>query len=645
MTDEEKSLPQRLLPLLGFLSLIWFLVRVIPKPSRAAYPCQRAAAPIASSFVLWLGGILVMPRLHNRLKHQSPQTLHKIISKTLAITPLLAVTICLSNGRLAQAWLPQYLPNDHIGQAQGIHPGRVVWVYNPNSTNEWCTNYPGDYWWFDTGTESINNTNQSSVNTQVSQAIQTLTGETSDSAAWESLFRYFNQTHGRGDTGYQSGEKIAIKVNLTSGGWGNVNTTTYEKTRFLDITETSPQLMLAIIDQLVNAASVPQSAISIGDPHRYFFNQFFNKLYPNFPEIHYLDWEGNNGRTWAEPVTTDLLYYSDGSYQDRLPKAFTEANYVINIAALKGHSRAGVTLNAKNHYGSITKESADYLHYALPESSPGFERYRNLVDLMGHRHLGKKTIMYLIDGLWGGEDALTSPNKWLSTPFNDDWPSSLLISQDAVAIESVGFDFLQAEYNTGNRFPYRDGTEDYLLQAADPENWPSSIIYDPDGDGTPLQSLGVFEHWNNAADKLYTRNLGINDGIELISLGDVPVSVGVLATDSEAIEGTNDSGLFTIHRSGDMHDDLTVNFSISGMAVNGQDYKTVDGSVSIGPKQANTKVNIIPLDDQWSEVDENVEINLISGEGYTVNPAMQTASVTISDASSFFALLFFPLLP
>ncbi len=42
---------------LGFLSLLWFLVRVIPKPSRAAYPCQRAAFPLASSFVVWVAAV------------------------------------------------------------------------------------------------------------------------------------------------------------------------------------------------------------------------------------------------------------------------------------------------------------------------------------------------------------------------------------------------------------------------------------------------------------------------------------------------------------------------------------------------------------------------------------------------------------
>jgi len=39
---------------LGLLSTIWFLIRVIPKPSRAAYPCMQATAPYMAGFVLWL---------------------------------------------------------------------------------------------------------------------------------------------------------------------------------------------------------------------------------------------------------------------------------------------------------------------------------------------------------------------------------------------------------------------------------------------------------------------------------------------------------------------------------------------------------------------------------------------------------------
>src|SRR5512137_957557 len=51
---------------MGLASLVWFLIRVIPKPSRAAYPCQRAAFPLASGFVIWCAGLLCFQRLHRR---------------------------------------------------------------------------------------------------------------------------------------------------------------------------------------------------------------------------------------------------------------------------------------------------------------------------------------------------------------------------------------------------------------------------------------------------------------------------------------------------------------------------------------------------------------------------------------------------
>jgi hypothetical protein len=45
----------------------------------------------------------------------------------------------------------------------------------------------------------------------------------------------------------------------------------------------------------------------------------------------------------------------------------------------------------------------------------------------------------------------------------------------------------------------------------------TGLIYDPEGDGIVLKSLGVHEHWNNPRDRKYSRNLGTGEGIELIS--------------------------------------------------------------------------------------------------------------------------------
>jgi hypothetical protein len=53
-----RELPRILFPVAGFLALAWFLVRVVPKPGRATYPCQRVAAPLAGGFLMWLAGVI-----------------------------------------------------------------------------------------------------------------------------------------------------------------------------------------------------------------------------------------------------------------------------------------------------------------------------------------------------------------------------------------------------------------------------------------------------------------------------------------------------------------------------------------------------------------------------------------------------------
>jgi hypothetical protein len=42
---------------MGIVSTIWFLIRVIPKPSRATYPCMQVAAPFMSGFITYQGSL------------------------------------------------------------------------------------------------------------------------------------------------------------------------------------------------------------------------------------------------------------------------------------------------------------------------------------------------------------------------------------------------------------------------------------------------------------------------------------------------------------------------------------------------------------------------------------------------------------
>ncbi len=73
------------------------------------------------------------------------------------------------------------------------------------------------------------------------------------------------------------------------------------------------------------------------------------------------------------------------------------------------------------------------------------------------------------------------------------------------------------------KYDMQGGAEDYLHEAALANDPCSGTFYDPDHTGIRLASLGVHEHWNNATDKQYSRNLGAGAGIELIRLGSHPV--------------------------------------------------------------------------------------------------------------------------
>ena len=74
---------------------------------------------------------------------------------------------------------------------------------------------------------------------------------------------------------------------------------------------------------------------------------------------------------------------------------------------------------------------------------------------------------------------------------------------------------LPAERAQGDASPRQP--DNYLHEAALAAKPPSGTVYDPERDGRPLASLGVHEHWNNAADRQYSRNLGKKEGIELVA--------------------------------------------------------------------------------------------------------------------------------
>ncbi len=514
-------------PVLGFLSLLWFLIRVIPKPSRATYPCQRVAFPLASSFIIWLLGLFGSAVAFRKARSSLLRSRYLVGLLCIVVSiGCICLSLTLTAEKKAQAADPHPV-NSPIGVAKGIHPGRVVWVHDANAT-DWLGPFMGDgYWW------QSNHTDQEVIKAMVHNAICALAGEPNIPDAWDALFRHFNIERGKGDVGYQIGEKFMIKVNFVEmiATWGDTDYDLVDHSPEYAIC--SPHIMYALLEQLVDIVGVAESDITIGDPICLWCHEFYNMIQPAFPNVRYLDYLGYHNRTKIVKDANVPFYWSTskaaGKKQDYVLKSYVDAEYLINLASLKGHyNQAGITVCGKNHYGSLRMpiESGYYnMHVDTPFDVPASGSYRNMVDLMGHEHVGGKTVLFMIDGLYGGKHALSYPRnlpyKWQMEPFNDDWPSSIFVSQDPVAIDSAAFDFLVTEWPEGNG-PGHAGTDDYLLEAAEANDPPSGTFYDPEKDGTQVESLGVHEHWNNPIDKQYSRNLGTGNGIELLKVSSIP---------------------------------------------------------------------------------------------------------------------------
>ena len=443
-------------------------------------------------------------------KTWGPIRRHPFISSAgLIVLALAAVALhlALSIGLIGQAhFVPSDGPNQPMGVGKGIHPGRVVWVHAPGATS-W-DGKTGN-WWDDA------NTDQRVVDQMVSDSLQSLTGEATDRQAWEMLFRDFNRTRNLGDAGYQPGEKIAIKINANQD-----RDPKWVTGKGLP----SPHVVYAVLAQLVGTAGVAAQDITVYDATggRSIGAPIVDKVRanPSLRAVRFvvgLDRVGA-GLTTASPDLDAAVHFAgQGMDPAYLPRTVTESKYLINLALFRAHFMLGVTLTAKNHFGSVYfKKSGTFspspLHGCGMKVNPEGS-YNCLVELMGHKQLGGKTLLYMLDGLYPAKHNEGGVIRFAS--FGNNWAASVFASQDPVAIDSVGLDFLRNEPNVD--FSVRGHVDNYLHEAALAGKPPSGTIYDPDGDGTRLSSLGVHEHWNNAAEKKYSRNLGKSEGIELVA--------------------------------------------------------------------------------------------------------------------------------
>jgi len=383
-------------------------------------------------------------------------------------------------------------------QGAGIFPGRVVYAHNPGAVK-----YNGaGYWWEDA------NTVPGEAQKMFAESLQALTGEDNPADAWDALFRNFNS----GGEPYKKGEKIVIKLNMNQDSGGRDSKS--------NMHIPAPQLIEAVVRELIYTVGAEPSDITLTDPSRQIgdtiYNYFINHDDPKMRDVRFVA----QNRIKPEADKSAPLHFADGQ-TGYVSTDYTAAKYLINFAVFRTHTHFGVTLTGKNHFGSVQFGDGDSFSPVNMHGSwdNGYGKYSHITDLMAFEHLGGKTLLYIIDGLYTSYHQEDGEVRTMRS-FGDKYPASLFISQDPCAIDSVAYDYLNIEIKMSNSLTSQmpaGAPDNYLIEAAYADIPPSNTDYDPNKTGIRV-SLGAFESWNNDNDKQYSRNLGKNHGIELIQI-------------------------------------------------------------------------------------------------------------------------------
>ena len=402
-------------------------------------------------------------------------------------------------------------PHAPLGCGVGAMPGRVTWVRDVAAVI-----WDGSgLWW------QREHFDEDALRRMVADGIAATAGADDVATGWQVLFEAYNARFHR-EGGYQPGQRIAVKANMNGAGTNGVDEDSA-------MSYTTPMLLRALLLSLVEDARVDAADITVYDACR-IFPQHMMELCSEGAlagvRFRYNDAGGENDAAGDEDAP--IVWSADVSGDANVvPRCVSEADYVVNLASLKGHSY-GITLSAKNHFGSLVNSSR-----LRPPEAAGIHRYVSgqtmgaytvLVDLLANAHLGGKTVLWMLDGLVpaASEGASVTPEaaRWEGAPFDGDFAASVLFSQDPVALDSVGADFLiNQPAVTGRNAALAGnlGVENYLHEAALASSAPSGAVY-LDGAGSPAESLGVHEHWNNATERLYSRDRGEAEGIELVRI-------------------------------------------------------------------------------------------------------------------------------
>lgn len=378
----KTNIKKWLYPIMGLAALIWFFIRVIPKPSRATYPCQRAAFPIASSFVIWVTGIFSGAFILKKLKDKFASSRYIVVS--LGVAAFIAAVLWnfqLMPSNIAAAYEPVKLPKSDVALIQSTK----------------------------TDVKQIDYTEIKQMVTDAVNAVGGIDGVVKD------------------------GDSVVIKPNLivTSG----LSTEANGVTTDWRVTKAVVELVRSVNPS--GKVYVMEGAIS--DTSKIF--TYYKYTPQNIPGVdEFLAIEKDSG-SWNQKNSTglSLVSLSDGLlYKEYyLNRKYKEADVVINIPTMKQHWNAGFTGAVKNVGIGATPGNI----YGISSNEPARNNMVNHNNDDLHKWIRdyykcRKSDLVIMDGLQGYQNG---PFPFSASGANGNQMNMrmILAGKDAVALDSI----------------------------------------------------------------------------------------------------------------------------------------------------------------------------------------------------------------
>ncbi|MBI5774146.1 MAG: immunoglobulin domain-containing protein, partial [Verrucomicrobia bacterium] len=145
-----------------------------------------------------------------------------------------------------------------------------------------------------------------------------------------------------------------------------------------------------------------------------------------------------------------------------------------------------------------------------------------------------------------------------------------------------------------------------------------------------LATISTSGNYFRSPNALSATNTIVDDDLQVVTLA--VADAAAKEVDLAQPGAAPDTGVFTVSRTGDVSQPLTIYYATSGSALHGVDYESLPGSLTFPAGEARASLVITPRFDGFGEGPETVTVQLAAGGSSYKLGAVHNGTLTIADA-------------